>query len=103
MEVVVELAAAGARARADVVEAHAGGALFGNEFGCGLEDLLPGCAPLRRRGGFRLWHETYSSSIGLASPVMVYGLFSPIESEGGMNELAGKRALVTGGTSGIGR
>src|SRR6266446_3179651 len=38
LEVVVELAAAGARARADVVEAHAGGALFGHQLGCGLED-----------------------------------------------------------------
>src|SRR5579862_829357 len=49
LEVVVELAATGARARADVVEAHAGRAFFGDELGCGLEDPLPGRTPLRGR------------------------------------------------------
>ena len=48
-EVVVQLAAAGAGTCPDVVEAHAGGALLGDELGSGLQDPLAPRTPLRRR------------------------------------------------------
>src|ERR1700736_5938023 len=56
-EVVVELAAAGAGACPDVVEAHAGGALLGDELGCGLQDPLPRRASLRRCRCVRVRHD----------------------------------------------
>src|SRR5207245_10446387 len=53
IEVVVELAAAGAGACPDVVQAHAGGALLCEELGCGLEDPRACRAALRRCGDVR--------------------------------------------------
>ena len=68
LEVVVELAPAGAGVRADVVEAHAGGALLGDELGCGLQDPLARCTPLRRRGWVCIRHDADGSRFGLDSP-----------------------------------
>src|SRR2546422_2002435 len=56
IEVMVELAAAGAGACPDVVQAHTGGALLGEELGCGLEDSFARRAPLRRCGYVRVPH-----------------------------------------------
>src|SRR5256886_7298985 len=53
-EVVVELAAAGAGACPDVVEAHAGGALLGDEPVSGLEGPLAHRAAPRPFGAARL-------------------------------------------------
>src|SRR5256712_2695100 len=51
IEVVVELAAAGAGACPDVVQAHTGGALLGGELGCGPGGPVPRRAPPRPGGG----------------------------------------------------
>jgi len=64
-EVVVELAAAGAGACPDVVEAHAGGALLGDELGCGLQDPLAHRASLRRCGSVRLRHDRMVADLDL--------------------------------------
>src|SRR5207245_11273930 len=53
-EIVVELAAARAGACPDVVEAHARGALLGDELGGGLQDPLARRASLRRFGCVRV-------------------------------------------------
>src|SRR5207247_6942857 len=68
VEVVVELAAAGAGACPDVVEAHAGGALLGDELGCGLPDALARRASLRRCGSEFIRHESILVAFGLDSP-----------------------------------
>jgi len=69
IEVVVELAAAGAGACPDVVQAHTGGALLCEELGCGLEDPFARRAPLRRCGFVRVPHEPKDTLFGLDSPV----------------------------------
>jgi hypothetical protein len=71
LEVVVELAAAGAGARTDVVEAHAGGALLDDELGCGLQDPLARCTTFRRRGCLSVRHDADRSQFGLDSPISV--------------------------------
>jgi len=70
VEVVVELAAAGAGARSHVVEAHAGSALLGDELCCGLQDPLARRAPLRRCGCVRVRHAPDGNRFGLDSPLM---------------------------------
>src|SRR3989475_7879662 len=64
-EVVVELAAAGAGAYPDVVEAHAGSALLGDELGSGLQDPLAHRASLRRCGSVRLRHDRMVANLDL--------------------------------------
>jgi len=64
-EVVVELAAAGAGACPDVVEAHAGGALLGDELGSGLQDPLAHRASLRRCGSARFRHDRMVANLDL--------------------------------------
>src|SRR2546427_4567682 len=64
-EVVVELAAAGASACPDVVEAHAGNALLGNELGCGLQDPLARRASLRCCGCVRVRHDAMVADLDL--------------------------------------
>src|SRR5438132_6871022 len=56
-EVVIELAATGAGARADVIEAHTGDALLRDELGCGLHNPLAHRASPRRRGCVRRHHD----------------------------------------------
>ena len=68
-EVVVELAAAGAGACPDVVQAHTGGALLCEELGCGLEDPFARRAPLRRCRYVRVPHNPKDTQFGLDSPV----------------------------------
>src|SRR2546422_833434 len=70
IEVVVELAAAGAGACPDVVQAHTGGALLCEELGCGLEDPFARRAPLRRCGYVRIPHARNDTRFGLDSPVL---------------------------------
>ncbi len=64
-EVVVELAAAGAGAYPDVVEAHAGGALLGDELGSGLQDPLAHRASLRCCGSVRFRHHRMVANLDL--------------------------------------
>src|SRR5439155_27367752 len=64
-EVVVELAAAGACACPDVVEAHAGGALLGDELSSGLQDPLAHRASLRRGGSVRFRHDRMIAALDL--------------------------------------
>src|SRR2546427_5738970 len=69
-EVVVELAAAGAGACPDVVQAHTGGALLCEELGCGLEDPFPRRAPLLRCGSVRVPHDPQDTRLGLDRSVV---------------------------------
>ena len=64
-EVVIELASAGAGACPDVIEAHAGDALLGDELGCGLHNPLAGGASLRRRGCLRVRHNQMVAEVDL--------------------------------------
>ena len=79
VEVVIELAAAGVGALADVVEAHGGRALLGHQLSGSLHDPCARAVSFCRQ---HLWHAD-SVSIGLDSPppgccTAAYGLFSPL-------------------------
>src|SRR2546429_7271555 len=81
LEIVVELAAAGARSCPDVVQTHASGAFLGDEFGCSLQDPLTRHASLRRCGSGVTRHHFILVDFGLDSPEdtgLLFGLISPI-------------------------
>lgn len=64
-EVVVELTAAGAGSCPDVVKAHAGGALLGDELSGSLQDSLARRTSLRRCGCGRIRHDNTVADLDL--------------------------------------